>query len=57
VVLAAGNIGATVYDLTVAAGGSFSQSIVLPAAYAVRVTIAAQDKAGRTALVARKVLQ
>jgi len=56
VVLAAGNIGALAYDLTVAADGSFSRAIALPQAYAVRVSIGAQDGSGRTALVVRKVL-
>jgi len=56
VVLASGNIGASASTLTVAANGAFSGMIALPAAYAVRVSIAAQDANGNTALVVRKIL-
>ncbi len=57
VVLASGNSGASSYSLAVTANGSFSRSITMPAAYAVRLSVAAQDAAGNTALVIRKVLE
>ena len=57
VVLASGNFGASAHALAVAANGVFRGTITLPAAYAVRLSIAAQDATGNTALVVRKVLE
>jgi hypothetical protein len=57
VILVASTAGTALYSPAVAANGAFSQVIAVPAAFLVRVNIAAQDTAGNTALMVRRVRQ
>jgi glucan 1,4-alpha-glucosidase len=57
VILAASTAGTTLYSPAVAANGAYSQVIAVPAAFLIRVNVAAQDTAGNTALVVRRVRQ
>lgn len=57
VILVTSTAGSATYALRVAADGSYSQEIAVPPAYLVRVYVAAQDAAGNTALVVRRIRQ
>lgn len=55
-ILVSGAAGGDLHTPTVAADGTFAASVTLPNAQVVRVSIAAGDARGGTALVVRKII-